>query len=216
MRGTYQGATVATLTIMGNVLQSVESAKELDKCPKGRNQQNERARARAYVVVENPQKNPNVVAGTFLLNDHYACILFDSGAEKSFVSFAFTPFIDIAPTSLNTSYEVELPDGKMIVTKRLSVFLFQMAKFLKCKARGRKKTMDYLRVSRLMKRSLMTFELSETFLRRVASCEISIPISSVRDVRAVKPAKRASRKGFYSTKSLTMGSTRAFCQEERR
>nr|GFB65047.1 putative reverse transcriptase domain-containing protein [Tanacetum cinerariifolium] len=33
-----------------------------DKCPKGRNQQNEGARARAYVVVENPQQNSNVVA----------------------------------------------------------------------------------------------------------------------------------------------------------
>ncbi|GKC55311.1 retrovirus-related pol polyprotein from transposon TNT 1-94 [Tanacetum coccineum] len=84
-----------------------------DKCPKGRNQQNKGARARAYVVAENPQQNPNVVTGTFLLNDHYACILFDSGAEKSFVSFAFTPFIDIAPTTLNTSYEVELADGKV-------------------------------------------------------------------------------------------------------
>ncbi|GKB55131.1 putative reverse transcriptase domain-containing protein, partial [Tanacetum coccineum] len=31
---------------------------------------------------------------------------------KSFVSFAFKPFIDIAPTALNTSYEVELADGK--------------------------------------------------------------------------------------------------------
>nr|GFA13406.1 hypothetical protein [Tanacetum cinerariifolium] len=84
-----------------------------DKCLKGRNQQNEGARGRAYVVVENPQQNPNVVVGTFLLNNHYACILFDSGAEKSFVSFVFTPFIDIAPTSLNTSYEVELADGKV-------------------------------------------------------------------------------------------------------
>nr|GEY04428.1 putative reverse transcriptase domain-containing protein [Tanacetum cinerariifolium] len=34
-------------------------------CPKGRNQQNEGAHARAYVVVENPQKNPNVVMGSF-------------------------------------------------------------------------------------------------------------------------------------------------------
>nr|GFB85649.1 reverse transcriptase domain-containing protein [Tanacetum cinerariifolium] len=85
-------------------------------CPKGRNQQNEGARGRAYVVVENPQQNLNVVAGTFLLNNHYACILFDSGAEKSFISFAFTPFIDIAPTSLNTSYEVELADGKVVST----------------------------------------------------------------------------------------------------
>ncbi|GJZ12408.1 putative reverse transcriptase domain-containing protein [Tanacetum coccineum] len=87
-----------------------------NKCPKAGNQHNEGARARAYVVVENPQQNPNVVTGTFLLNDHYACILFDSGAEKSFVSSAFTLFIDIAPTALNTSYEVELADGKVVST----------------------------------------------------------------------------------------------------
>ncbi|GKC61158.1 putative reverse transcriptase domain-containing protein [Tanacetum coccineum] len=62
------------------------------------------------------EENLNVVTGTFLLNDHYACILFDSGAEKSFVSSAFTPFIDIAPTALNTSYEVELADGKVVST----------------------------------------------------------------------------------------------------
>ncbi|GJZ12339.1 putative reverse transcriptase domain-containing protein [Tanacetum coccineum] len=80
------------------------------------NQYNKEARARAYVVVENPQQNPNVVTGTFLLNDHYACILFDSGTEKSFVSSAFTPFIDIAPTALNTSYEVELADGNVVST----------------------------------------------------------------------------------------------------
>ncbi|GJS71384.1 putative reverse transcriptase domain-containing protein [Tanacetum coccineum] len=55
----------------------------------------------------------------FLLNDHYACILFDSGAEKSFVSSAFTPFIDIAPTALNTSYEVELADKKVVSTNTI-------------------------------------------------------------------------------------------------
>ncbi|GJX13320.1 putative reverse transcriptase domain-containing protein [Tanacetum coccineum] len=52
----------------------------------------------------------------FLLNDHYASILFDSGAERSFVSTAFTPFINIAPTALDTSYEVELADGKVVST----------------------------------------------------------------------------------------------------
>nr|GEZ19398.1 hypothetical protein [Tanacetum cinerariifolium] len=80
-------------------------------CPKGKNQQNEGARARAYVVVENPQQNPNVVTGTFLLNDHYASVLFDSGAERSFVSIEFTPFINISPVALNNSYKVELADG---------------------------------------------------------------------------------------------------------
>ncbi|GKB24803.1 putative reverse transcriptase domain-containing protein, partial [Tanacetum coccineum] len=32
------------------------------KCPEAGNQQNEEARARAYMVVENLQQNPNVVA----------------------------------------------------------------------------------------------------------------------------------------------------------
>nr|GEX64643.1 hypothetical protein [Tanacetum cinerariifolium] len=32
--------------------------------------------------------------------------------KKSFVSTAFTPFIDIAPVALDTSYDVELADGK--------------------------------------------------------------------------------------------------------
>nr|GEU37768.1 hypothetical protein [Tanacetum cinerariifolium] len=85
-------------------------------CPKGRNQQNEGSRARACVVVENPQQNSNVVTGTFLLNDHYASVLFDSGAERSFVSIEFTPFINISPAALNTSYDVELADGKIVST----------------------------------------------------------------------------------------------------
>ncbi|GJS65063.1 putative reverse transcriptase domain-containing protein [Tanacetum coccineum] len=84
--------------------------------PKERNQQNEGARTRAYVVIENPQQNPNVVTGTFLLNDHYASVLFNSGAERSFVSIEFTPFIDIAPAALNTSYKVELAYGKIVST----------------------------------------------------------------------------------------------------
>ncbi|GJQ94701.1 putative reverse transcriptase domain-containing protein [Tanacetum coccineum] len=90
-----------------------------DKCPKAGNQQNDGARGRAYVVIENPQQNLNVVTGMFLLNDHYACILFDSGAEKSFVSSAFTHFIDIALATLNTSYEIELADGKVVSTNTI-------------------------------------------------------------------------------------------------
>ncbi|GJR69666.1 putative reverse transcriptase domain-containing protein [Tanacetum coccineum] len=36
-----------------------------DKCPKARNQQNDGAHGRAYMVIENPQQNPNVVRGSF-------------------------------------------------------------------------------------------------------------------------------------------------------
>nr|GEY84010.1 reverse transcriptase domain-containing protein [Tanacetum cinerariifolium] len=88
-------------------------------CPKGRNQQNKGARARAYVVVENPQQNPNVVTGTILLIDHYASVLFDSGAERSFVSTEFTLFINISSVALNTSYEVELANGKIVSTNTI-------------------------------------------------------------------------------------------------
>nr|GEZ34600.1 putative reverse transcriptase domain-containing protein [Tanacetum cinerariifolium] len=95
--------------------EAVNLARELVE-QAGRYQRNEGARARAYVVVENPQQNPNVVMGTFLLNDHYASVLFDSGAERSFVSIEFTPFINISLIILNTSYEVELADGKIVST----------------------------------------------------------------------------------------------------
>ncbi|GKC89237.1 putative reverse transcriptase domain-containing protein, partial [Tanacetum coccineum] len=37
-----------------------------DKCSKAGNQQNDGARRRAYVVIENPQQNPNVVTGDLL------------------------------------------------------------------------------------------------------------------------------------------------------
>nr|GEZ31175.1 hypothetical protein [Tanacetum cinerariifolium] len=38
------------------------------------------------------------------------------GRAYSFLSSAFTPFIDISPASLNTSYEVELADRKVVST----------------------------------------------------------------------------------------------------
>ncbi|GJR18387.1 putative reverse transcriptase domain-containing protein [Tanacetum coccineum] len=51
---------------------------------------------------------------TFLLNNHYASILFDTGADRSFISTAFSSLINIAPTSLENCYDVELADGKLV------------------------------------------------------------------------------------------------------
>ncbi|GJR94514.1 reverse transcriptase domain-containing protein [Tanacetum coccineum] len=56
----------------------------------------------------------NVVMGTFLLNNCYALILFDTGADRSFVFTAFSSLIDIIPTALNHDYDVELADRKII------------------------------------------------------------------------------------------------------
>ncbi|GJZ78132.1 putative reverse transcriptase domain-containing protein, partial [Tanacetum coccineum] len=56
----------------------------------------------------------NVVTGMFLLNNHYASILFDTGADRSFISTAFSSLINITPTSLENCYDVELADGKLV------------------------------------------------------------------------------------------------------
>ncbi|GJV82372.1 putative reverse transcriptase domain-containing protein [Tanacetum coccineum] len=59
--------------------------------------------------------NPdNVVAGMFLLNNRYAYILFDTGADRSFVSTAFSSQIDITPSTLDHYYDVELANGRII------------------------------------------------------------------------------------------------------
>ncbi|GKA58765.1 putative reverse transcriptase domain-containing protein [Tanacetum coccineum] len=58
----------------------------------------------------------NVVTGTFLLNNWYASMLFDSGANRSFVSSTFSALLDVTPSTLDTSYVVELADGRISET----------------------------------------------------------------------------------------------------
>ncbi|GJR98289.1 putative reverse transcriptase domain-containing protein [Tanacetum coccineum] len=64
----------------------------------------------------NVSRNPdsNVVTGTFLLNNCYASILFETGADRSYISTTFSSLIDIAQTLLENSYDVKLADGKIV------------------------------------------------------------------------------------------------------
>ncbi|GJW83933.1 putative reverse transcriptase domain-containing protein [Tanacetum coccineum] len=75
------------------------------------------AMVKAYAI-EGGGANPdsNVVTGTFLLNNRYASMLFDSGADKSFVSSTFSALLDVAPFTLDPSYAVELVDGRILET----------------------------------------------------------------------------------------------------
>ncbi|GJT41565.1 putative reverse transcriptase domain-containing protein [Tanacetum coccineum] len=73
-----------------------------------------KATAKAYAISgggTNPDSN--VVTGTFLLNNCYASMLFDSGADRSFVSTTFSALLDVTPTTLDTRYAVELADGRI-------------------------------------------------------------------------------------------------------
>ncbi|GJS45943.1 putative reverse transcriptase domain-containing protein, partial [Tanacetum coccineum] len=88
-------------------------------CPKlknrGNGNRNGPTQGRAYALGgRDASPDPNVITGTFLLNDRYAKILFDTGADRSFVSNTFSTLIDITPTTLENHYDVELADGKII------------------------------------------------------------------------------------------------------
>ncbi|GJV09940.1 putative reverse transcriptase domain-containing protein [Tanacetum coccineum] len=92
-------------------------------CPKLKNQNHgnkpviPEARGKAYAI-GGGDANPgsNVVTGTFLLNNHYASVLFDSGADRSFVSTTFSTLLDIIPDTLDVSYAVELADERIAKT----------------------------------------------------------------------------------------------------
>nr|GEZ62494.1 hypothetical protein [Tanacetum cinerariifolium] len=92
-------------------------------CPKLKNNNGGNVNAQGLVyAVGNAEKkgnasrdsDSNVVTGTFLLNNRYASILFDTGADRSFISTAFSSLIDIVPTPLGNSYDVELAYGKIV------------------------------------------------------------------------------------------------------
>ncbi|GKD26250.1 putative reverse transcriptase domain-containing protein [Tanacetum coccineum] len=75
------------------------------------------ARGKAYVLGRG-DANPdsNIVTGMFLLNNHYAYVLFDSGADQSFVSTNFSTLLDIISDTLDVIYTIKLSDGRVSKT----------------------------------------------------------------------------------------------------
>nr|GEU31718.1 reverse transcriptase domain-containing protein [Tanacetum cinerariifolium] len=92
---------------------------DCQNCPKLKNRGNGSgngvAQGRAYALGgRDASPDSNVIMCTFLLNNRYAKILFDTGADRSFVSTTFSALINITPTTLENHYDVELADGKII------------------------------------------------------------------------------------------------------
>ncbi|GJS08845.1 putative reverse transcriptase domain-containing protein [Tanacetum coccineum] len=90
-------------------------------CPKLKNNNrgnqggNGNAPAKVYAVGHvGTNSDSNVVMGMFLLNNRYLQSTSDTGADRSFVSTAFSSQIDITPSTLDHYYDVELADGRII------------------------------------------------------------------------------------------------------
>ncbi|GJZ49900.1 putative reverse transcriptase domain-containing protein [Tanacetum coccineum] len=87
------------------------------------NRSNEnQVRGRAYNVNVNAMEavqDPNIVTGTFSLNDHFVTVLFDSGADFSFISTEFAPLLNVKPSIVNPGYVIEVADGKKVEVDRV-------------------------------------------------------------------------------------------------
>ncbi|GKB71396.1 putative reverse transcriptase domain-containing protein [Tanacetum coccineum] len=87
-----------------------------NQCPKANNS----AHGRAYMLRDkNAHQGPNVVTSTFLLNQHLARVLFDSGADKSFVSISLASMLNIPPITLDTTYDIEMANGNLVGTNTI-------------------------------------------------------------------------------------------------
>ncbi|KAJ9547570.1 hypothetical protein OSB04_020113 [Centaurea solstitialis] len=74
-----------------------------------------RARARVFrITADEAADTPEVVTGTFLVNSIFARVMFDSGAECSFISHVFVRKLNIQPNHLENKFEVEAVDNYFV------------------------------------------------------------------------------------------------------
>ncbi|GJT43686.1 putative reverse transcriptase domain-containing protein [Tanacetum coccineum] len=78
------------------------------------------AQGRAYMLKDkNAQQDPNVVTGMFLLNQHLVRVLFDSGADRSFISLSLASKLNIPSITIDTFYNIEMADGNLVSTNTI-------------------------------------------------------------------------------------------------
>ncbi|GJS55703.1 putative reverse transcriptase domain-containing protein [Tanacetum coccineum] len=75
------------------------------------------AQGRAYMLRDkNAHQDPNVVTGTFLLNQHLAKVLFDSSANKSFISISLASKLNSPSITIDTFYDIKMANGNLVST----------------------------------------------------------------------------------------------------
>ncbi|GJU64631.1 putative reverse transcriptase domain-containing protein [Tanacetum coccineum] len=81
----------------------------------GHGNQGNQVTGRAFMLgAEEARSDPNIMTGTFTLNDHYATTLFDFGADYNFVSTTIISLLDIKPNDLGLSYEIKIGSGQLV------------------------------------------------------------------------------------------------------
>ncbi|GJR74170.1 putative reverse transcriptase domain-containing protein [Tanacetum coccineum] len=146
---------------------------------------------RAYVIKDAEPQGLNVVIGTFLLNNLYASVLFDSGSERSFVNTIFSSMLDIDPVKIDTSYEVELADGRVHDA------------VIVC---GEK----VVRIP--YENKMLIVESDKCMAAPIARAPYRLAPSEMRELSATA---RTTGERIYSSEFITVGSTGVICEKER-
>ncbi|MFS7931163.1 putative nucleotidyltransferase, Ribonuclease H [Helianthus anomalus] len=85
-------------------------------CPKNarKAEENKKTNARVFRMdAREAVQDDNVITGTFLVNNIFARVLFDSGADKSFVDQKFCKLLNMPIKTLDVKYGVELADDTL-------------------------------------------------------------------------------------------------------
>nr|GEW98461.1 putative reverse transcriptase domain-containing protein [Tanacetum cinerariifolium] len=84
----------------------------------GNNRNQAQGSAFGLGVAEAPQ-DPNIMTGTFSLNDYFTTVLFDSGADYIFISTNFLTLINMKHSVISPGYEIEIANDVKVEANKI-------------------------------------------------------------------------------------------------
>ncbi|KAI3797507.1 hypothetical protein L1987_32764 [Smallanthus sonchifolius] len=99
----------------GNMIQGNRNQWNMNRGNINQGNENPVTRGRAFNINANEaQANNDVVNGTYPINHQYASILFDTGSDRSFVSFEFEPQLSMSRAKLDKPFDILVADGYLV------------------------------------------------------------------------------------------------------
>ncbi|XP_071699013.1 uncharacterized protein [Rutidosis leptorrhynchoides] len=89
-----------------------------NECPNKKGPKKGRGRS-FNINAHEAREDPDLVTGTFLLNNHIVSVLFNCGANRSFVSIETSCMLDKTHVPIDTKYCIELVNGKLMKANKI-------------------------------------------------------------------------------------------------
>nr|GEU91958.1 retrotransposable element Tf2 [Tanacetum cinerariifolium] len=118
-------------------------------------------RGQAYAIKDAEPQSPNVVTGTFLLNNCYASVLFDSGSDRSYVDTRFSSMLNIDPVKIRASYEMLIVKSVKGVSRLKVISCIKARKYIE---RGCHLFMEYVTEKKSKEKRLEDMHVIRNFL----------------------------------------------------